>query len=613
MKPRSSLLLRAALVGVLAWFLWLPLADLLRYPDRVSVLGNLQADAAAYHDTARELAAARRLDVIPVRHPPGWVTMLGAVYAVTGPSYVAGKLLSWIALIGSVALCAWLARRIHGPRAAWVAALLCAASPGLRAYVGTLQYEVMTGAWLLVVLALAVRTLDAHSRAQLLLRAALTGCAGAVLVLTREPYAAVVTLTAIWIASQPPSPLATSVPAKGPPSRPATSVPGKEPPSPPEGTEVPGGDGGSRRGRRLPLQLAAAALMLLIAATPPLAWSVVQSVREGRLITISEQGPIVMEVGFNTRANGTYNTPLVGIGPPTGLAFIREFPGRTLVLSVRKVLYFWGVLRDGWNVPRPAAVWIWRATTGLLPLWVIEPIVRGGWLLALFIAALWALGADGFRRWWIFPAAVCTILAVHIITLASYRFSVSVLPVVYIVVSGLLATLAARAASVLRAPAVAIACAVLLAIMVAMQFQAWPLQLDYEAVDLDGANADNDVDPVSQHPARIADARRGARPIALLTDQYLPRGLVTVTVRARRASEAAAPDTAVMAIVLMPVDGRAACAVNVAAANLPSDRFHDIEVPCRLTADAPATLIVQSLGASDLAVERVSFRWTGGP
>ena len=30
MKPRSSLLLRAALVGVLAWFLWLPLADLLR-------------------------------------------------------------------------------------------------------------------------------------------------------------------------------------------------------------------------------------------------------------------------------------------------------------------------------------------------------------------------------------------------------------------------------------------------------------------------------------------------------------------------------------------------------------------------------------------------------
>ncbi len=579
MKPRSSLLFSAALVGVLAWFLWLPLADLLRYPDRVSVLGNLQADAAAYHDTARELAAARRLDVIPVRHPPGWVTMLGAVYAVTGPSYVAGKLLSWIALIGSVALCAWLARRIHGPRAAWVAALLCAASPGLRAYVGTLQYEVMTGAWLLVVLALAVRTLDAHSRAQWLRRAALTGCAGAVLVLTREPYAAVVTLTAIWMASQPPSPRATSVPARRPPS----------------------------------LQLAAAALMLLIAATPPLAWSVVQSVREGRLITISEQGPIVMEVGFNTRANGTYNTPLVGIGQPTGLAFIRQYPGRTLVLSVRKVLYFWGVLRDGWNVPRPAAVWIWRATTGLLPLPLIEPIAGGGWLLALFIAALWALCADGFRRWWIFPAAVCTILAVHIITLASYRFSVSVLPVVYVVVSGLLATLAARAASVLRAPAVASACAMLLAIMVAMQFQTWPLQLDYEAVDLDGANADNDVDPVSQHPARIADARRGARPIALLPDQYLPRGAVTVTVRARRASAAAAPDTPVMAIVLMPVDGRAACAVNVAAADLPSDRFHDLEVPCRLTADGPATLIVQSLGTSDLAVERVRFRWTGGP
>ena len=36
----------------ITWGLWLPLRRLLRYPDRISVLPNLQTDAAAYHAIA---------------------------------------------------------------------------------------------------------------------------------------------------------------------------------------------------------------------------------------------------------------------------------------------------------------------------------------------------------------------------------------------------------------------------------------------------------------------------------------------------------------------------------------------------------------------------------
>ena len=78
-------------------------------------------------------------------------------------------------------------------------------------------------------------------------------------------------------------------------------------------------------------------------------------------ITISEKGPIVVELGNNPRANGTYNAPLVGIGQPTGLAFVTLIQAGRVVLAGGKTLYFWGVLRDGWNVPRPSAVWAWRA------------------------------------------------------------------------------------------------------------------------------------------------------------------------------------------------------------------------------------------------------------
>jgi dolichyl-phosphate-mannose-protein mannosyltransferase len=561
--------LGAALIALIGWGASLPLRDVLAYPDRISVLPNLQTDAAAYHAIGLNLATTGSLEALPPRHPPGWVALLAALYTFTGPSFVAGKIVSWLAFLASIAMCAYLARHVYGATAAWIAALLVAWSPALRGYIGTLQYEVVTGTLLLMVLVLALRTVRATTANALYGWAALTGAAGAVLILTRETFAVIVPLVAFWILR-----------------------------------------------RRLPLTRARAAwltfaIVVGAAVMPAVLWSAVQSVRYGGLITISEKGPLVVELGYNPRANGTYNAPLVGIGQPTGLAFVRAYPQRTLVLAGRKILYFWGVLRDGWNVPRPAAVWLWRASTGLIPLQVAAGIARGGWLLFLFAVSFLVLGRNGLRAWWILPAVVLTLMAVHVAVLSSHRFAVPVLPVVFVLVSGPLAAAIRFAAPSLRTPVVAAATLGLALIVVALQYQQWPLEVQYEAADLDGLEADNVVDPVLGRPARVADAKRGLRPVVLLPDEYLPAGSLTTAVTVRRIDTAPPGIVPAIRLALVELDGTVACARDVSSDELPQDRFAAIAVPCRLSRDTAATLAIYSLGVTDLALGDVQMKWRG--
>jgi 4-amino-4-deoxy-L-arabinose transferase-like glycosyltransferase len=424
--------LHIALLCAIAWFITLPLNDVLRYPQRLAVLQNLQVDAATYQQIARAVAGSWTLQAFPVLHPPLWPTLLALVYQTFGVSIVAGKLISWLALIGSVLLTALIARRVHNTAAAWTAALLCASSPGLRAYVGTLQYEVTTAFLALAALGAAMRAAESTERARLLVWASITGLTSAALILTREPFAVVVPAIATWIAERVRHVM------------------------------------GLRQG------VMAAAVMLVLAAVPAIVWSAAQSIRDGRLIVISAKGAMVMDFGNNPRANGTFNATLAGVGQPSGFAFVRDFPRRTLVLAVRKVLYFWGVLRDGWNVPQPAAVWIWRASTALLPLTLILPVVRGGWLLAAFVVAIAVLGRHWLRQWWILPAIVILTMTVYVVSVSSYRFAVPVLPIIYIIVSQPIAALAMRAGLAWRQRSIAAAAALLLSCVIGMQFVQWP-------------------------------------------------------------------------------------------------------------------------------------------
>jgi 4-amino-4-deoxy-L-arabinose transferase-like glycosyltransferase len=565
--PHASALGRALLLLAIGYGLTLPLRDVLAYPDRISVLPNLQTDAEAYYNIGRAIAEQRTLDAFPIRHPPVWIGLLALAFSLTGPSFVVGKLILWAALILSVAGCGWLARRMYGPTAGWIAALLCAWSPALRGYVGTVQYEVFTGALLIAVVMLAVRAIESSSDRARWQWALWVGLAGGILVLTRETFAVVVPLIGLWVATR---------------LRAHTT---------------------RRTAASLAIGIAGMAL------APAFLWSAMQSVRYGSLVTISEKGPIVIELGHNTRANGSYNAPLVGIGPPTGLSFAMQHPGREAVLSVRKMLYFWGVLRDGWNVPRPSAVWLWRATTGLVPLEVFGALARGGWLLACFVVAIWMLGPEGRIRWWGVPAVVLLLMGVHVITLSSHRFAVPALPLVFVLVSGPLSRAAVRLKGIFRSRAVVAACALLLAVGTAMQFQSWPLDLRFSAADLDGLSADNVPDDVARRTVRSADAARGVRPVALVTDFYFARGTIRLTANVRRLSEprdAAAP---ALQLSLVDLDGVVVCATEAIGGELPTDRFAPTTSLCRLSRDAVATVAIVSLGTVDFALDEVSLQW----
>ena len=106
----------------------------------------------------------------------------------------------------------------------------------------------------------------------------------------------------------------------------------------------------------------------------------------------------------------------------------------------------------------------------------------------------------------------------------------------------------------------------------------------------------------------MADARHGVRPVALLPDEYLPAGRMVVTIRARSVTSAVSAQTPVARIVVFQFDGRTACSSDLTAAQLPA-AFADVTVPCGLTADGPATLIVFSLGANEIAIDRINLSW----
>jgi 4-amino-4-deoxy-L-arabinose transferase-like glycosyltransferase len=557
---------RTVLVALIAYCAWVPLQQVLQYPDRLSVLGNLQTDAETYVAIGRDVLEHGSIGVMPPRHPPVWPLVLAMTFALAGVSYVAAKVVLWACFLATIAGCAWLAHRVYGRPAAWAAAVVCACSPAMHGYIGTVQYEVFTGALLVGTLVLAVRTMDARNDRQRLTRAVLAGTAGGILVLTREPFAVVMPIIAVWLAHQM---LAF--------------------------------------GRRQ--AIVCAVVVTAIAATPALAWSLAQSIRYQQWITISEKGPHVIELGHNPRANGTYNAPLVGIGQPTGLTYAVENPGREVVLSIRKIFYFWGVLRDGWNVPRPSSVYLWRATTGVVPYEMFGAMARGGWLLVFFGIALVVLGGSGLKRWWGLPAVVLAIMAVHIATLSSHRFAVSTLPVVFALVSGPVAYIVARSVRMLRSPLLLIAAIVLTTIVVLMQLQSWPLSRRLDAATLDGLDADNSRDDLTNSDVRVADAKRGVRPVALLTDEFFARGTLRVRVRARRVSDTNRDEQLAMRISLVAIDGRPACVHDVMAGELVIDRYTAQSVMCELPRDTVASLSIVSLGTVDFALQDVSLDW----
>jgi len=97
------------------------------------VFSSPLVDAATYDRAARDVAARGPGAIeTPYYQPPLYPLLLGAVYAATGGSYLAPRLLQVLLGVLSVAMVAALARGAAGRRAGWVAgALLAAYGPAL--------------------------------------------------------------------------------------------------------------------------------------------------------------------------------------------------------------------------------------------------------------------------------------------------------------------------------------------------------------------------------------------------------------------------------------------------------------------------------------------------
>ncbi len=558
--------MRGLLFGLVCAGLALPLHDLWMHPDRVSVLTSLQVDAQTYHDLATTLAAHGHWTDIPLRQPPGFVALLAVVYRAFGASYTAAKLLLWLCLVASAVLAAWLARRVWGRDAAWAAALLVATAPALRHYTGTVQYEVLAGTELLVLVALAVRADTARGFAAAIAWTAAAGVAAGTLALTREVFAAIIPIVALWLAW-----------------RQRASV----------------------GGRRAAI---ASAVFLTLAAVPVAGWSAAQSQRFGQLVVLSDKGPVTFALGNNPLASGTYDTDTVV--EPSGLRFLRERPAAALRLAGRKFLYFWGILRDPWNVPRPAGLWLYRATAGLVPLDVSLPLARGGWLLLALLVAVGALATTGrWAQWWLLPAVVGAVCLAHVATLSSHRFAVPVLPVVFVLAAGPLAAGATALAAWLAHAAWRRAglASVLLLVVMLQWLGAPPPAAVYSADALDGMNAHRLTAGTGTGPVLRLVPASASRPGLMLGDEYLAAGRYQLSITAQRLGDDVAPDLPVARVTVLDDDGAVRCREDVPAGLFPRDGLGTFWVPCTLAEDGPMTLTLHGFGPGDLGVAGVAF------
>jgi hypothetical protein len=553
----------ACLATIAAVLLVLPLIDLVKAGERLTLVPNLEVDARAYDRFALDLARHPSLEALPPVFPPGFVMIVAMVYATVGHSLVAAKILLWLCLVLTTALARLLARRVYGTNAAgWTAALLAASSPALQGYTGTLQSEVLVAALILGLVLLALHAADTNAAGPLLRRTLVLAIAIGLALLIRESLIAFVPVFALFAAYR------------------------------------------AACATRIAVGAAAAAIIVVGAAAPSAGWSGFQSIRVGHAMLIRDNVQGILPVGHNPEANGTWSVALAGIGQPAGLPFILAEPRQEVRLLARKFLYFWGVLRDGWNVPRPAAVWVARATGGLVPMDFLLPFARGGWLLIAFIVAAVALGRSGWQQFWLLPAMVAALMALHLATISSHRFAISILPIVFVLIAGPLA----RGRTRLKPRAVA----VLIALAVAgltMQMHVWPVTYRLQATELDGVNGENRREGDGRL-VRVSDAARGRRVAFALYDEYLPRGRVMLQMMARRGTPSAPPSTPVARVRLFLLDGGTPCDVLISVDELPvQDQWMPVGVGCTLAHDGPARLIVDTLGRADLSFSEIVMQW----
>ena len=447
---------------------------------------NLDVDTSTYDSIARQLSTNWDLRAVPPSQPPGFVVFLGVIYSIAGNSYLAVKLTLWVLFMLTVGLAAVVMWRNCGPLEGLVTAVFCAFSPVLVAYAATLQYEMLAAFLTTLIVAVLVTAPANQNWPAALWRAIGIALLCSIAALVRE---VLLVLFPIAVAS-----VIT--------------------PSLRSGT----------RARALVLSVA----MSVVVALPIGLWSLVQYRNTGRVVLISEKSDLNLQIGNNPAATGAYHLQLRPIAEPAGWAFIRQQPGASASLAGRKVLYFWGVLREPWTVPQQASVWLARATMNVIPFQWLQPIVNGA-LLTLFVIGV--ASSRLARGVWPATAAVIAVQCVHVAYFSSERFAVPVQPQIHMLAA---VGMAAGLRAALR-HTVTLVCAGLLIVWCTASQLIWTRGIyRVHAAELEGISANNVTDPLaSGRLVRLGDAARRRRPIAFLSAAAFPRGSFALSISAR--------------------------------------------------------------------------------
>jgi hypothetical protein len=562
-RGRSARWLRLGAALIVLFGLIQPLSLILQYPDRLSVFSSLQVDAALHDEIARDIVNSGSLGVIPPLQPPGFVGFLAAVYATCGSSWVAAKLALWSAFVALTIIGAIVARQMYeSDLAMWVAAIVISHSSALQAYVTTLQYDVPTALLLLAFVYGSAAAARASNPREAMKRYVLLGLVGGSCILMREATIAAVVVCLGYVIVH--------------------------------GRRWPGYD------RRL-----ATALLIALSLAPGAGWSAYQSVRTGRIVPLTDKGAMNLRLGNNPTATGTFNAANASdIPEPAGVAFFAERPTAAARLIARKFGYFWGLLRDGWNVPRPAATWVTKSSGGIVPLEFLLPLARGGLVFALVCIGLLRWSRAQWLDWWHAPAVIVVQMSVHLISISSFRYALPIWPVALLIATGPLSD-AARwfVAKPRRLAAVSF---VLLAAGL-MQLSSSRMQYVLPASELDSGRVSVVTEPDGAKFRHAAPAD-GPQVIALLADEYLAAGKIQITALLR-SSGAESADQVVATVWLRGFDGRTICRLEVPHWLTNRAEFSAVSFDCTLQETTVATMAIESTARAAVDLRQVIFQW----
>ena len=367
--------------------------------------GRLEIDGSSYINGMLSIAQSKDfLNLQDIYHSPGYQIYLGLLYRLDpAPQriFLTVKVVAWVLYVLSVVIVYLLGARFLGWRAGLMAAGVLALSNKFHIYANLIQYETLLGFLILCHLfLLAVWRAEKPWKGSLV--PVLAGLLAAAIVLVQVRYLLLVPAGCLCFYLR------------------------------------------ARASQEFSLRKALAPVgayllpFLIIVGF----WSVHHSLREGQVILVSKGSSFRFQAGNNPNAKG-YSWPYPVIVEPSGFSFILRRPAQFLNLVAQRLMYFMDIKKDGGSMPLPFSEF---AAGSRAPL--IEKVF---YLMSLFallggIIVKGGSGAEGPSA----AAPLCLLLtfaagvAAPLLIFSSSRFSVPLLPVIFLLQARFFDSLAGR-------------------------------------------------------------------------------------------------------------------------------------------------------------------------